>query len=177
ADRVGHPGHEGRLRPDHDQLGAEPPGELRHLPRIRRDHRMDRRRLGDARVSGGAVHLGDLRIERERPAQGVLATTGPNHKNAHLPEPSAYPSPNTLRSRYGGRVRPRSPAEPYGRGGSRRPRSLPPPFARGGRSMAGPGKARNIAAFRAFSTNVAGYPERWSFGAWLDAPFSGWLRG
>ncbi|GAA3423513.1 hypothetical protein GCM10018953_06960 [Streptosporangium nondiastaticum] len=33
------------------------------------------------------MDFGDLGIRRQRPAQGVLAPAGTNHKNAHVREP------------------------------------------------------------------------------------------
>jgi hypothetical protein len=53
ADRVGHPGDQRRLGPDHDEVGPQLDGQRGHGGRVGRGHLMQLRDLRDARIAGG----------------------------------------------------------------------------------------------------------------------------
>ena len=68
AQRVGEPGHERRLGPDHHQIGMLASGE-RDLPvEVVGGDRLDARDAGDAGVAGRGDDLVDLRAARQTPA-------------------------------------------------------------------------------------------------------------
>ena len=88
AQRVGHPGYQRRLRADHDQVGAGRPGQARHLPGVRRVHRVLVGELGDARVAWRRMQVGDVRVGGQGPGQRVLAAARTEEKDSHGREPT-----------------------------------------------------------------------------------------
>ena len=80
---VGDPGDQRRLGADHDQVDAEPRGQVGDGGA---GHRVDLVQGGDRRDAGvarGRVHLRDRGVEGERAGERVLAAAGADHEGLH----------------------------------------------------------------------------------------------
>ena len=80
--RVGHPGDQRRLGPDHHQVDAELGGQRGDGITVHRIDRVQRRDLPDPGVARRGVHLGHPRVGDQGPGQRVLAPAGPDHQYA-----------------------------------------------------------------------------------------------
>ena len=75
--------HEWRLGPDHDEVGADRPGELEQAVAVLRADRMALPELCDARIPGRGVNRVDRRALRELPGQRMLPPTGADDEDSH----------------------------------------------------------------------------------------------
>jgi hypothetical protein len=83
GERVSDPGHQRRLGSDHDQVGADLPGERRDGCAVHRVHGVQRGERPDPGIAGRGVHLGHLRVARQTQGERVLAATGADHEGPH----------------------------------------------------------------------------------------------
>ena len=81
ADGVGDPGDQRRLGTDHDQVGADPRGQVGDRRAVHRVDGVQGGDGGDARVARGGVHLGDVGVAGERERQRVLAAAAPDDQD------------------------------------------------------------------------------------------------
>ena len=85
ANRVGHPGNQGRLRADDDQVHPQLGGQGSDPLTVQQTPwQLAAQRDGvDAGIAGCSNDGIDRRVERQRPDDGVLASTGANHEYLH----------------------------------------------------------------------------------------------
>ncbi len=83
ADGVGDPGDQRRLGADHDEVDAEPLGQVRDRVAVDRVDRVELGDLGDAGVAGGRVDLLDAGVAGERGGERVLAAATADHQDVH----------------------------------------------------------------------------------------------
>ena len=83
AELVGDAGDERRLRPDHDEVGAERPRQLEQALGVLGADRVTLPDPGDARVPGSRVELLDHRALRELPGKRVLPPAGADDEDFH----------------------------------------------------------------------------------------------
>ena len=83
AQLVGDAGDERRLRPDHDEVGAERPRQLEQALAVLRADRVALTDPGDARVPGSRMDLLDRRALRELPGKRMLPPAGADDEDFH----------------------------------------------------------------------------------------------
>ena len=83
---VGDAGDERRLRPDHDEIGAEREGEREQAVGVVGPDGMALPEPRDPRVAGRGVELAERRALRETPRERVLARARPDDQHLHARE-------------------------------------------------------------------------------------------
>ena len=81
TERIGQPGHEGRLGPDDDEVDAELCSEWDDRGCIFGADRVAARERGDTGIAWRCMQLGP--VARERPDERVLATARSDHEHLH----------------------------------------------------------------------------------------------
>ncbi len=96
AQRIRHPRHQRRLWPDDNKVGAEPLSQANDVSRIGSRDPMRPGERSDARIPRSGMQLANVRVGRKRPNDRMLPPARPNHKYAHVPEPTLATSEMAL---------------------------------------------------------------------------------